>query len=197
MTMQETTPKSVQTHWFWQTLALMGVLVGLLGYLAWIYQQVYIKEQLSRFVENANEIVFFEPIEGIALPPSNESGITIEMIKQHAGNRLELARSSFLKTENKYLIDPFQPRQNLPLLYGVVRHPVKIDETQYDLQSPVWFTYSPGPSGERVQMQIIRSSNQPEHYQFVSPPYDTSNGLRSQGYVYADSQGLRFGKVKR
>src|SRR5690606_28831319 len=104
------------------------IVVGfLLFYLIWTYNAFYIKEQLSRFLQNGEKIVFFEPIPGLDQPRE----FSIETIKQHSGNRMELVKNDYLINSQIHLIDAFKPNQELPLFYGLVTHPVDIAKESY------------------------------------------------------------------
>lgn len=173
-------------------MVLTLVLIAGAGYTVQRYEELYTYEQLRRFFKNAQLVMAFQGM----LFQDEVARKKLDQIKAHEGNRLPLLKDEFLALPEKHYADPFQPGNELLLLYGYVRHPVEIEDSYFNNDEPVWFTYSRGSGGAMPKLEITRQSGQRSEYRFLSQPFDISNGINSKGYIYYDSRGLRLGEGK-
>lgn len=180
--------------WNWRRLAL--VILGLMAVLTWRYRVLRTEVNAIHFFGRAEEVLSLtgsagmDPLAPAPLP---------EDLKRREGNLATLVQAVFPQVPAVDWLDPFAPGPDssriLFLYYGYVRHastalPVPVEN------KPVWFVWSPGPSGTAPRFIPAGPRDGWPAYEFRSAPYHSSNGLGSEGYLYVDAAGNRLGEIE-
>ncbi len=176
------------------------LLIAVIFILTWLvihrYEQLRIEALNTRFFNNAKFALTLAARDNF----DSESKPALNAFKRKEGNLLPLLSDTYPDTLPKALIDPFlakdQTQRFLQLRYGFVNHDNWTQPADKISDKPVWFVWSNGAAQgiaeitEKVDADNIRS------FQFISAPYDPTNGHGSVGYLYADSMGAYLGKIK-
>ncbi len=171
------------------------VLILVAGLVVRRYEQLRIEFDNTRFFLNA----------GMALSLCTRGDLqspglhAVEELKTFPQNPLPRLHTYYPQIPIKALIDPFLPKRlsnrYLNLEYGYVEHAEWTPPLVGLNDRPVWFIYGCGPAQVAPGRIDSASGDGVRVIRFETPPYQPSNGLFSQGYLYADSLGNRLGKI--
>lgn len=160
------------------------------------YGQLRIEFDNTRFFTNA----------GIALSLAtrdelNPQSTSIpDSFREFKGNILPRLCVLYPTTRKKSLIDPYFPigltDRYIEMRFGYVEHSNWMPPETAWRGRPVWFVWSSGPAQIAPVMVEEASEDRIRIFRFNSPPYQPSNGLGSEGYLYSDSVGNRVGKIR-
>ena len=93
----------------------------------------------------------------------------------------------------RYLFNFFGNEKNTLQGYGLVTHAHVPAKPTVSGATRVWFVVSAGPSGVDVELEESTESDDIHKYVINSIPYHITNGIRSVGYLYQDTNGVRVG----
>lgn len=178
-----------------QIVILVAAIVLLIFLFVRRYGELRIEFQNTRFFTNA-QIALNLPFR----ENQNRENAPIPESTTMKGNLLPKYHEKFPQTLKKSLVDPFLPFERsdryLQMRYGFVHHDFWTPEIAWAAKKPVWFIWSAGAS--RIAPELVESATEGGErlLRFKSPPFQASNGLHSDGYLYCDSQGNRVGKIR-
>ncbi|MBD3267953.1 hypothetical protein GF373_14905 [bacterium] len=176
---------------------LLGICsLAVLGLIAWEYQRLHTQNQVRLFFRNGDRILSF--VNPRPLEPTGPPNSHLHPLKTKFGNLLFLIPQLEIHIPPKYLSDPFDPHHDMELRHGIVTHPIPIESPLGQPNQPAWFCFSAGPAevGPILETNLIHQS-EGRKYRFISMPYDVSNGLWSEGYLFMDSHGNQRGRLPR
>ncbi|MBI1389183.1 MAG: hypothetical protein GC154_12120 [bacterium] len=166
------------------------------GLTVWFVSQRYIdlriKHDIHLFFERARQSLPLESSDGgVSFGPSIP-----ESIKKQPGNLMSAVMEINTRVAAKHTLDPFTENGGglIELRYGTAIHPAIGTITLFG-PDHYWFEFSRGPGGAPVKTRESEDENGWRRVEFISPPYEVSNGLRSSGYLYLDGYGGRVGFV--
>ena len=174
-------------------LGLMVILVGVMIHSR--YGQLKMQRRLCMYFRNAGQV-----LSQLRAPVEMQMGLEIPTeIKEKPGNVIHDLIPFLKDTPPKYTLNPVSasPAALLDIRYGEVQHPVPLKSTmQYIPGKQLWFCFAPGPLGMAPAVEITEPTPLHRIYRFLSMPYNLTNGIQSEGYLFADSRGIRFGEFK-
>ncbi len=183
-------------RWILRGLLLCSVLAVLTALMSWRYYQLKTRVQITRFFREAP--MLFPPMLDLSL---QSSALKIPpSIRKTTGNVLPELLRLYPTMRQRSQKDPFGSESGgkrlLEVRYGIVRHSAPVQMPYSNPNRPVWFTWSAGPSDADPALISQLVDNTTPTHQFKAPPYQPSNGLWSQGYLYVDSLGGQLGKFR-
>gem|GEM_PF-3817913 len=182
--------------YFFRLIALVIVCIVLTMLILFRYRQLKTRVDVTDFFNHAaytlSRLIPGELIEQPTPVP--------ESVRQKAGNQFPALRAGLPNVIDKYLSDPFCEQNGtfgwLDLRYGTVRHALAIRNPLIDPDGPRWFVHSFGPARIPAEIQAALGENGVYQHQFLTLPYDCTNGLWSVGYLFMDSKGVIWGEIR-
>ena len=183
-------------RWIARGLLLCCAFTVLTALMGWRYFQLKTRVKITQFFRQAP--LLFPALLDVSIHPS--SAPVPPSIRKQTGDVLPELRRLFPTMPLRRREDPFSPesgrKRMLEVRYGVVRHGAVVQMPYENLNRPVWFTWSAGPSGaDPGLVSELIDAVTPAH-RFAAPPYQPSNGLWSRGYLYVDSRGGQLGNFR-
>lgn len=93
----------------------------------------------------------------------------------------------------RHLFNHFGQRKETLQGYGQVAHAHVSARPNISGATRAWFVLSDGPSGASVKIDETQEPDGVHKYVINSIPYHLTNGIRSVGYLYQDTNGMRVG----
>ena len=177
-----------------RALILALIILLLVVTVTWRYGQLKIHVGVTHFFDRAETILSTLAVHDPGLQRSAPPPVPFE----HPDDPLPEFAERFSHIPQKELFDPLSSNEKskrfLQVRYGLAVHSVPV-KSRYEIRyGPTWFVWSDGPSQTAPEI-VEQASGSIRVYRFLSTPYDASNGLRSRGYLYADLNGIRLGRI--
>ena len=175
-------------------LGVVGILLAVL--VIFRYQLLKTRVDITQFFNDSSYVLSFLLQDDF----SKRTAPIPEEVKKQPKNLLPEVTQAIADLKNIPFYDPFssagEPGKPLELRFGRVQHPMAIQSPFWTPDRARWFTWSRGPSRREPEIKTEPIHDDYSFYRFVSPPYQVSNGLWSDGYLYLDSKGLELGKIR-
>lgn len=159
------------------------------------YGQLRVEFDNTRFFTNAGIALSLATRDEVNAPSAPRS----DELRNFEYNPLPRLHAMYPETLKKSLIDPFFPTalsdRYLLTSFGYVEHAEWTPPESPWRNKPVWFVWGCGIAQVAPTM-VEEASGEFRRYRFQSSPYQPSNGLSSEGYLYLDSVGNRLGKIR-